>query len=176
MFGLETLIFSHTVDYNAHVIIQDKPPIVLTEKVEDKHVEKLIASKISNITVTNEEVIEKPKNISLAIYFKFNKYGVAQKQSTKTQLQDIDFSKVDTVQIDGFASKPGTKKYNLKLSDKRIESVIALIRSYGYTGEFSRTAHGEDCQIQQEHSSNHKLTKQEKGKLCQKVDIQIIFQ
>lgn len=75
----------------------------------------------------------------------------------------MDFKKVSSIIIDGYASAPGTNQYNLILSDKRIESLVKIIRQLGYDKEIKTVPHGEDC------------LGWKKEEQCQRIDMQLFF-
>lgn len=172
MFGLETLVFAYTVDYNAHSIVPERAPTVLTQKIVKEDVHQKIENLIQGNILKNEtSAIIKSENINLTFYFKFDKSKPLSHKSNIKALEDIDFEKVTMITVDGYASHPGSTKYNLKLSDNRAKAIIELIKKHGYKGEFTENNHGEDCSLE----NQAELSKKDKGRLCQKVDIQIIF-
>ena len=73
------------------------------------------------------------------------------------------FKKVSSIIIDGYASTPGTNHYNLILSDKRIESMVSIIRQLGYDKEIKTVPHGENC------------LDWKKEEQCQRIDMQLFF-
>ena len=75
----------------------------------------------------------------------------------------MNFKKVSSIIIDGYASAPGTNQYNLILSDKRIESLVKIIRQLGYDKEIKTVPHGEDC------------LGWKKEEQCQRIDMQLFF-
>lgn len=159
MFGMEILVLSHTIE-NAHVLKANENFSTLNKKV--------IEQKIENSTSTLQKIVQNKiieassNKYKISIFFDFNS-DVPKKSNALEQLHNVNFKKVTSIVIDGYASAPGTNQYNLILSDKRIESLVKLIRQLGYDKEIKTVPHGEDC------------LGWEKEEQCQRIDMQLFF-
>ena len=159
MFGMEILVLSHTIE-NAHVLKANENFSTLNKKV--------IEQKIENSTSTLQKIVQNKiieassNKYKISIFFDFNS-DVPKKSNALEQLHNVNFKKVTSIIIDGYASAPGTNQYNLILSDKRIESLVKIIRQLGYDKEIKTVPHGEDC------------LGWEKEEQCQRIDMQLFF-
>ncbi len=159
MFGMEILVLSHTIE-NAHVLKANENFSTLNKKV--------IEQKIENSTSTLQKIVQNKiieassNKYKISIFFYFNS-EVPKSSNALEQLHNVNFKKVTSIVIDGYASAPGTNQYNLILSDKRIESLVKLIRQLGYDKEIKTVPHGEDC------------LGWEKEEQCQRIDMQLFF-
>ena len=159
MFGMEILVLSHTIE-NAHVLKANENFSTLNKKV--------IEQKIENSTSTLQKIVQNKiieassNKYKISIFFDFNS-EVPKKSNALEQLHNVNFKKVSSIIIDGYASAPGTNQYNLILSDKRIESLVKIIRQLGYDKEIKTVPHGEDC------------LGWEKEEQCQRIDMQLFF-
>ena len=159
MFGMEILVLSHTIE-NAHVLKANENFSTLNKKV--------IEQKIENSTSTLQKIVQNKiieassNKYKISIFFDFNS-DVPKKSNALEQLHNVNFKKVTSIMIDGYASAPGTNQYNLILSDKRIESLVKIIRQLGYDKEIKTVPHGEDC------------LGWEKEEQCQRIDMQLFF-
>lgn len=159
MFGMEILVLSHTIE-NAHVLKANENFSTLNKKV--------IEQKIENSTSTLQKIVQNKiieassNKYKISIFFDFNS-DVPKNSNALEQLHNVNFKKVTSIVIDGYASAPGTNQYNLILSDKRIESLVKLIRQLGYDKEIKTVPHGEDC------------LGWEKEEQCQRIDMQLFF-
>lgn len=159
MFGMEVLVLSHTIE-NAHVLKDNESFSSLTKKVVEQktdnstnQIQKLIKNKINEVNNNKYKI---------SIFFDFNS-DVPKKSNALEQLHNVNFKKVTSIIIDGYASAPGTNQYNLILSDKRIESLVKIIRQLGYDKEIKTVPHGKDC------------LGWEKEEQCQRIDMQLFF-
>ena len=159
MFGMEILVLSHTIE-NAHVLKANENFSTLNKKV--------IEQKIENSTSTLQKIVQNKiieassNKYKISIFFDFNS-DIPKKSNALEQLLNVNFKKVTSIVIDGYASAPGTNQYNLILSDKRIESLVKIIRQLGYDKEIKTVPHGEDC------------LGWEKEEQCQRIDMQLFF-
>lgn len=159
MFGMEILVLSHTIE-NAHVLKANENFSTLNKKV--------IEQKIENSTSTLQKIVQNKiieassNKYKISIFFDFNS-DIPKNSNALEQLHNVNFKKVSSIIIDGYASAPGTNQYNLILSDKRIESLVKLIRQLGYDKEIKTVPHGEDC------------LGWEKEEQCQRIDMQLFF-
>lgn len=159
MFGMEILVLSHTIE-NAHVLKANENFSTLNKKV--------IEQKIENSTSTLQKIVQNKiieassNKYKVSIFFDFNS-DIPKNSNALEQLHNVNFKKVSSIIIDGYASAPGTNQYNLILSDKRIESLVKIIRQLGYDKEIKTVPHGEDC------------LGWEKEEQCQRIDMQLFF-
>ncbi|QEZ90334.1 OmpA domain-containing protein (plasmid) [Aliarcobacter cibarius] len=159
MFGMEILVLSHTIE-NAHVLKANENFSTLNKKV--------IEQKIENWTSTLQKIVQNKiieassNKYKISIFFDFNS-EVPKSSNALEQLHNVNFKKVTSIVIDGYASAPGTNQYNLILSDKRIERLVKIIRQLGYDKEIKTVPHGEDC------------LGWEKEEQCQRIDMQLFF-
>lgn len=159
MFGMEILVLSHTIE-NAHVLKANEIFSTLNKKV--------IEQKIENSTSTLQKIVQNKiieassNKYKISIFFDFNS-DIPKNSNALEQLHNVNFKKVSSIIIDGYASAPGTNQYNLILSDKRIESLVKIIRQLGYDKEIKTVPHGEDC------------LGWEKEEQCQRIDMQLFF-
>ena len=159
MFGMEILVLSHTIE-NAHILKANENFSTLNKKV--------IEQKTENSTSTLQKIIQNKiieassNKYKISIFFDFNS-DVPKNSNALEQLHNVDFKKVSSIIIDGYASAPGTNQYNLILSDKRIESLVKIIRQLGYDKEIKTVPHGEDC------------LGWKKEEQCQRIDMQLFF-
>lgn len=159
MFGMEILVLSHTIE-NAHVLKANEIFSTLNKKV--------IEQKIENSTSTLQKIVQNKiieassNKYKISIFFDFNS-DIPKNSNALEQLHNVNFKKVTSIIIDGYASAPGTNQYNLILSDKRIESLVKIIRQLGYDKEIKTVPHGEDC------------LGWEKEEQCQRIDMQLFF-
>ena len=159
MFGMEILVLSHTIE-NAHVLKANENFSTLNKKV--------IEQKIENSTSTLQKIVQNKiieassNKYKISIFFDFNS-DIPKNSNALEQLHNVNFKKVSSIIIDGYASAPGTNQYNLILSDKRIESLVKIIRQQGYDKDIKTVPHGEDC------------LGWEKEEQCQRIDMQLFF-
>ena len=159
MFGMEILVLSHTIE-NAHVLKANENFSTLNKKV--------IEQKIENSTSTLQKIVQNKiieassNKYKISIFFDFNS-DIPKNSNALEQLHNVNFKKVSSIIIDGYASAPGTNQYNLILSDKRIERLVKIIRQLGYDKEIKTVPHGEDC------------LGWEKEEQCQRIDMQLFF-
>ena len=159
MFGMEILVLSHTIE-NAHVLKANENFSTLNKKV--------IEQKTENSTSTLQKIVQNKiieasgNKYKISIFFDFNS-DVPKNSNALEQLHNVNFKKVSSIIIDGYASAPGTNQYNLILSDKRIESLVKIIRQLGYDKEIKTVPHGEDC------------LGWKKEEQCQRIDMQLFF-
>lgn len=159
MFGMEILVLSHTIE-NAHVLKVNENFSTLNKKVIEQKTENSISTLQK---IVQNKIIEASSNkYKISIFFDFNS-DVPKNSNALEQLHNVDFKKVSSIIIDGYASAPGTNQYNLILSDKRIESLVKIIRQLGYDKEIKTVPHGEDC------------LGWKKEEQCQRIDMQLFF-
>lgn len=159
MFGMEILVLSHTIE-NAHVLKANENFSTLNKKVIEQKTEN---STSTLQKIVQNKIIEASSNkYKISIFFDFNS-DVPKNSNALEQLHNVDFKKVTSIVIDGYASAPGTNQYNLILSDKRIESLVKTIRQLGYDKEIKTVPHGEDC------------LGWKKEEQCQRIDMQLFF-
>jgi outer membrane protein OmpA-like peptidoglycan-associated protein len=159
MFGMEILVLSHTIE-NAHVLKANENFSTLNKKVIEQKIENLTSTLQK---IVQNKIIEASSNkYKISIFFDFNS-DIPKNSNALEQLHNVNFKKVSSIIIDGYASAPGTNQYNLILSDKRIESLVKTIRQLGYDKEIKTVPHGEDC------------LGWEKEEQCQRIDMQLFF-
>lgn len=159
MFGMEILVLSHTIE-NANVLKANENFSTLNKKVIEQKTEN---STSTLQKIVQNKIIEASSNkYKISIFFDFNS-DVPKNSNALEQLHNVDFKKVSSIIIDGYASAPGTNQYNLILSDKRIESLVKIIRQLGYDKEIKTVPHGEDC------------LGWKKEEQCQRIDMQLFF-
>lgn len=159
MFGMEILVLSHTIE-NAHVLKVNENFSTLNKKVIEQKTEN---STSTLQKIVQNKIIEASRNkYKISIFFDFNSY-LPKNSNALEQLHNVNFKKVSSIIIDGYASAPGTNQYNLILSDKRIESLVKIIRQLGYDKEIKTVPHGEDC------------LGWKKEEQCQRIDMQLFF-
>lgn len=172
MFGIETVLLAHTIDKNTHVVTMADRNVTTLTRIEKKvNIEDIISSKLNQISVNTDEIIEdnlptkEPAKISL--FFDFDSSKIPKTKTKEIgKVKSLELGSAKTVSIDGYASTYGSKKYNIVLSSKRIETAISLLKKNGYKGDFITIPHGEDgCE-----------TKTRKGqKKCQRTDIEVLY-
>ncbi len=159
MFGMEILVLSYTIE-NAHVLKANENFSTLNKKVIEQKTEN---STSTLQKIVQNKIIEASSNkYKISIFFDFNS-DVPKNSNALEQLHNVNFKKVSSIIIDGYASAPGTNQYNLILSDKRIESLVKIIRQLGYDKEIKTVPHGEDC------------LGWKKEEQCQRIDMQLFF-
>lgn len=159
MFGMEILVLSHTIE-NANVLKANENFSTLNKKVIEQKTEN---STSTLQKIVQNKIIEASSNkYKISIFFDFNS-DVPKNSNALEQLHNVDFKKVSSIIIDGYASASGTNQYNLILSDKRIESLVKIIRQLGYDKEIKTVPHGEDC------------LGWKKEEQCQRIDMQLFF-
>lgn len=159
MFGMEILVLSYTIE-NAHVLKANENFSTLNKKVIEQKTEN---STSTLQKIVQNKIIEASSNkYKISIFFDFNS-DVPKNSNALEQLHNVNFKKVSSIIIDGYASVPGTNQYNLILSDKRIESLVKIIRQLGYDKEIKTVPHGEDC------------LGWKKEEQCQRIDMQLFF-
>lgn len=159
MFGMEILVLSHNIE-NAHVLKANENFSTLNKKVIEQKTEN---STSTLQKIVQNKIIEASSNkYKISIFFDFNS-DVPKNSNALEQLHNVNFKKVSSIIIDGYASAPGTNQYNLILSDKRIESLVKIIRQLGYDKEIKTVPHGEDC------------LGWKKEEQCQRIDMQLFF-
>mgnify|MGYP000843953281 FL=1 len=159
MFGMEILVLSHTIE-NAHVLKANENFSTLNKKIIEQKTEN---STSTLQKIVQNKIIEASSNkYKISIFFDFNS-DVPKNSNALEQLHNVNFKKVSSIIIDGYASAPGTNQYNLILSDKRIESLVKIIRQLGYDKEIKTVPHGEDC------------LGWKKEEQCQRIDMQLFF-
>jgi len=166
MFGMEDMVLAHTIE-NTHILSSDKNVTTLTmleKKAVLPDISQLIRNRLSNIQITDSNDTLAREDKKLSIYFKFDSHKLSKQNELASS--DLELQDAKLISINGFASSPGTKKYNIILSNKRIKSVASYIKAKGFKGEFFNVPYGEEgCS---------KKTKADR-KRCQRTDIKISY-
>jgi outer membrane protein OmpA-like peptidoglycan-associated protein len=97
-------------------------------------------------------MIQVGSSMLVTIYFGHNNFLLDTRNfEAVTQLQEkLRFMFKPDVNVDGFASGEGTPANNLRLSDMRRQSVIAILRQASKDLQFGGTAHGASDPVEQE--------------------------
>ncbi|KVV13590.1 OmpA family protein [Flavobacterium sp. TAB 87] len=68
------------------------------------------------------------------VYFDFDKYTLSHEQTTiiSTFIQDIDTSKIESIQIYGYCDDRGNDEYNYRLSTYRVQTVQEALEAHGF--------------------------------------------
>lgn len=68
------------------------------------------------------------------VYFDFDKYTLSQEQTTiiSSFIQDIDTSKIESIQIYGYCDDRGNDEYNYRLSTYRVQTVQRALEANGF--------------------------------------------
>ena len=109
-------------------------------KIDEEGEKEAIKSEENLKNISNSDsvsvVTKKEKEILQIIYFDFDKYNLTDVSfnSIKKFIEEYK-NKIDTFLIVGHTDTKGTKKYNLKLSLKRAETVKTILISHGISSE-----------------------------------------
>lgn len=81
----------------------------------------------------------------LSLYFDFNSYKLGEMAllTLKKWSEEADFSKIDTLVVEGYADEIGGEQYNLVLSEKRAEETSSWIRDQGIPAKLMMQGRGQ---------------------------------
>jgi outer membrane protein OmpA-like peptidoglycan-associated protein len=97
--------------------------------------------------VTNQSISLKrfaPEGLLMTLYFDFDSSDLTNESARRLEefVNDMGEFSFDKLSFEGFADEIGSDNYNLKLSERRAETVVRFLQSHFITTTFQSVGHG----------------------------------